>query len=62
MKCPIKMLDLGQRGWLSSLAPPPAQGLILETQDRVPHQAPCMEAASSSACVSTSLSLRVSHE
>ena len=54
----------GQPGWLSGLAPPPAQGLILETQDRVPHQAPCMEPASPSACVSASLSfsLCVSHE
>ena len=29
--------------WLSSLAPPSAQGVILETWDRVPRQAPCME-------------------
>ena len=43
----------GQPGWLSSLAPPSAQGLILETLDRVPRRAPCMEPASPSACVST---------
>ena len=39
---------------------PSAQGVILETQDRVPHQAPCMEPASPSACVSAYLC--VSHE
>ena len=46
--------------WLSSLALPSAQDVILETQDRVPHRAPCREPASSSACVSASLC--VSHE
>ena len=46
---------LGQPMWLSSLVPPSVQGLILETQDPVPHQAPCMEPASRSACVSASL-------
>ena len=34
-----------------------AQGVILESQDRVPHQAPCMKP---SACVSASLSLSLS--
>ena len=52
--------DAGSPGGLSGLAPPPAQGVILETRDRVPHRAPCMEPASPSACVSASLS--VSHE
>ena len=52
----------GQPGWLSGLALPSAQGLILETRDRVPHWARCMEPASPSACFSTSLSLCVSHE
>ena len=33
-----------------------AQGMILGSQGRVPHQAPCMEPASPSACVSDSLS------
>ena len=47
----------GQPRWRSSLAPPSAQGVILETRDRVPRQAPCMEPASPSACVSASLSL-----
>ena len=50
----------GQPGWLSGLAPPLAQGVILETQDGVPRWAPCMEPASPSACVSASLS--VSHK
>ena len=34
---------------------PLAQGVILESWDRVPHQAPWMEPASPSACVSASL-------
>ena len=36
---------------------PLAQGMILESQDRVPHRASCMEPASPSACVSASLSV-----
>ena len=36
---------------------PSAQGMILESRDRVPHRAPLMEPASPSACVSASLSL-----
>ena len=36
---------------------PSAQGVILESQNRVPHMAPCMEPASPSAYVSVSLSL-----
>ena len=52
----------GQPWWLSSLAPPSAQGRILETQDQVPRWALCMEAASPSACVSASLSLCISYE
>ena len=48
-----------QPGWLSSLAPPSAQGMILETWDRVPHQAPYMKPAPPSACFSASLSLCV---
>ena len=42
----------GQSQWCSSLAPPAAQSVILETRDRVSHQASCMELASPSACVS----------
>ena len=47
----------GQPRWLSGLVPLSAQGVILETWDRVPGLAPCMEPASPSACVSASLSL-----
>ena len=53
----------GQPGCLSGLAPPTAQGLILEARDQVPRQAPWMKPASPSACVSATLSgsLCVSH-
>ena len=51
--------DLGQPQWLSGLALPAARGMILESQDRIPRQASCMESASSSACGSASLSLCV---
>ena len=47
---------MGQPRWHSGLAPPAAQGVILETLDRV-RQALCVEPASPSACVSASLSL-----
>ena len=50
----------GQPQWLGGLAPPSVQGVILETQDRVPRWAPCMEPASPSAWVSASLSLCLS--
>ena len=43
--------------WHSGLAPPAAQGVILETWDRVPHRAPCMEPASPSACDRSSCSV-----
>ena len=46
--CSIKTL-IGQPWWLSGLAPPSAQGVILESWDRVPRRAPCMEPASTSA-------------
>ena len=54
----------GQPGWLSGLAPPSAQSVILESWDRIPRQAPCMEPASLPLLVSLplSLSLCVSHE
>lgn len=42
----------GQSRWHSGLVPPAAQGVILETLDRVPPQALCMMPASPSACVS----------
>ena len=50
----------GHPWWRSGLAPPTARGLILETQGRVPLQAPCMEPTSPSASVSASLSLSLS--
>ena len=40
---------------------PLAQGVILESRDQVPHQAPCTERASPTVCVSASLSPWVSH-
>ena len=48
---------LGQPRWRSGLVLPAAQGVILETLDRVPRQALCMMPAFPSACVSASLSL-----
>ena len=47
---------LGQPQWRSGLVPPTVRGVILETRDRVPREAPCIEPASPSACVSVSLS------
>ena len=52
----LEGLVMGSPG-LSGLVPPSAQGVILETRDRVPRQAPCVEPASPSACVSASLSV-----
>ena len=51
------MQKTGQPEWLSGLAPPLAQGMILEIQDQVPRRAftPCVEPASPSDCVSASL-------
>ena len=61
MEAIILIINLvtGQPRWLSGLALPSAQGMILEAQDRVPHQAPYIqeEPASLSACVSAPLSL-----
>ena len=54
-RCCLKVED-GQPRWLSGLVQPSAQGLILETRDRVPHQAPCMKPASLSASLSLFLS------
>ena len=53
-QCGHRNTALGQLWWLSGLALPSAQGMILETLDQVSHQAPCMEPASPSACVSAS--------
>ena len=52
-----KRKNYEQPGWLSGLALPSAQGVILETRDGVLRWAPCMEPASPSACVSASLSV-----
>ena len=54
--CCLQETHLG----LSGLALPSARGVILETQDRVPRQVPCMEPASPSACVSASVCLSLS--
>ena len=54
---PPESFPQGQPWWLSGLALPSAQGMILETQDQVSCQAPHMEPASPSACVSASLCL-----
>ena len=51
----IEEILLGAARWLSGLAPPSAQDVILETQDPVPRRAPCMEPTSPSAYVSASL-------
>ena len=37
---PSQKLRIGEPGWLRGLAPPSARGLILETRDRIPCQAP----------------------
>ena len=50
----------GQPEWHSGLALPSAQGVILESQNRVPYRAPGTEPASPSVCVSSSLSLSLS--
>ena len=39
---------------------PSVQGMILGSWDQVPHQAPCVEPASPSPCVSAYLSLSLS--
>ena len=55
-KIPSRAAQVAQ--WAAVAQPgPAAQGLTLETWDRVPHWAPCMEPASPSACVSAPLSL-----
>ena len=47
---------------LSGLASPSAQGVILEIQDRVQRQAPCMEPAPPYLCLCLSLSSCVCHK
>ena len=51
---------LGQLGGSEVERLPSAQGMILESWDRVPHRAPFMDPASPSACVSASLFLSLS--
>ena len=41
---------------------PSIQGVILESRDRVPHQASCLESAPPSACVSASLSVSLMNQ
>ena len=36
----LRSIVAGQPGWLSGLALPSTQGMILETWDRVPHWGP----------------------
>ena len=56
----IKLNFQGRPGGSAVWHLPLAQGMILGSRDRVPRQAPCMEPASPSACVSASLSFSVS--
>ena len=56
----IKFLTGGTAGWFSCWVLPLAQGVILESQDQVLHQAPSMEPASTSASISASLSVYLS--
>ena len=58
----LKVVLSGRLGGLVVWSPPSAQGGILETQNRVPRQIPCMEPASLSLPVSLPLSLCISHE
>ena len=61
----LKICKLGILGGSVVEHLPSAQGVILDPQDHVPHQAPCMDPASPPACVSAFLSLGgggVSHE
>ena len=54
-----ELLKSEAEGYLDGSAVKPlplAQGMILESPDRVPHWVPCMESASPSVCVSASLS------
>ena len=56
----LEFIGIGQPGLPRGLAPPAAQGVILETRDRVPLWALWVEPASPSACVLASLSLSLS--
>ena len=57
-----KTIRSTKKGWLGGSVVehlPSAQGLILESQDQVPHRAPCIALASPSAYVSASLCVSV---
>ena len=58
----IKRISKGILGDSTVWRLPLALGTILESPDRVPRPAPGMEPASSSACISASLSLYVYRE
>ena len=58
----MKTLMQGSLGGAAGLVLPAAWGVILETRDRVPCWAPCMEPASPFACVSPSVCVCVSYE
>ena len=53
----LKMYVQGSLGGSAVWRLPLAQGAILESRDQVPHQAPSMEPASPSSCVSANLCL-----
>ena len=54
--------SLARGGWLSGWVAAFSSGRDPGIQDQVLHQAPCMEPASPSACVSASFFLCISHE
>ena len=54
---PEKIWREGRLGGSMVKCLPSAQDMVLESPDRIPHWAPCMEPASSSAYVSVSMSL-----
>ena len=51
----LTFLFLGSPGGSAVWSLPLAEGVALESQDQVPHRAPCMKPASAPACVSASL-------
>ena len=53
----IELKNSGPLGRSAVWCLPSAQGVILESQDRIPHRAPCMEPASPSAYVPASFSV-----
>ena len=60
--CMLIVKNVGRLGGSVVEHLPLAQGMILESWDRVPHWAPCVQPASPSACVSASVCVCVSHE